>query len=56
MLGESKSVLCSVVWTEQHFRQRGKRNEKDQKLEKCWHFHGSERISVGIEPGVWKER
>lgn len=28
----------------------------DQKSEKCWHFHGSEKISVGIEPGVWKER
>lgn len=48
------SLFCGVDRTA--FQAEEEAYEKDQKSEKCWHFHGSERISVGIEPGVWKER
>ena len=48
------SLFCGVDRTA--FQAEAEAYAKDQKLEKCWHFHGSERISGGIEPGVWKER
>lgn len=38
------------------FQAEGRAYVKDEKLEKCWHFQGSEIISAHVEPGKWKER
>ena len=38
------------------FQAEGRAYVKDEKLEKCWYFQGSERISAHVLPGKWKKR
>ena len=38
------------------FQVEGRAYVKGEKLEKCWHFQGNERISAHVEPGSGKER